>query len=102
FGLFFFSRRRRQTRWVSDWSSDVCSSDLYDGVGRPYRKVAKGPVAGQDIIRDTVYNPRGLVAQESRPHFAGEPPAWTSFTYDARSEERRVGKEGGYRGAGDH
>src|SRR5262249_57384980 len=24
----FFSRRRRHTRWVSDWSSDVCSSDL--------------------------------------------------------------------------
>src|SRR5437016_6611733 len=26
--LFFFSRRRRHTRLVSDWSSDVCSSDL--------------------------------------------------------------------------
>src|SRR5215213_4088500 len=26
--LFFFSSRRRHTRWVSDWSSDVCSSDL--------------------------------------------------------------------------
>src|SRR5262249_56018736 len=25
---FFFSRRRRHTRLVSDWSSDVCSSDL--------------------------------------------------------------------------
>src|SRR5438046_8880025 len=27
--LFFFSSRRRHTRLVSDWSSDVCSSDLY-------------------------------------------------------------------------
>src|SRR5438046_8049044 len=27
--FFFFSRRRRHTRLVSDWSSDVCSSDLY-------------------------------------------------------------------------
>src|ERR1019366_8691594 len=26
---FFFSSRRRHTRLVSDWSSDVCSSDLY-------------------------------------------------------------------------
>src|SRR6266702_5244257 len=26
--LFFFSRRRRHTRWPRDWSSDVCSSDL--------------------------------------------------------------------------
>src|ERR1039458_1086498 len=27
-GLFFFSSRRRHTRCLSDWSSDVCSSDL--------------------------------------------------------------------------
>src|SRR5437016_7059972 len=27
--LFFFSSRRRHTRLVSDWSSDVCSSDLF-------------------------------------------------------------------------
>src|SRR5262249_57428307 len=26
---FFFSSRRRHTRLVSDWSSDVCSSDLF-------------------------------------------------------------------------
>src|SRR5438046_6045822 len=29
--LFFFSSRRRHTRLVSDWSSDVCSSDLWIG-----------------------------------------------------------------------
>src|SRR5204862_3577251 len=29
--LFFFSSRRRHTRSLRDWSSDVCSSDL------PYR-----------------------------------------------------------------
>src|SRR5258706_9748104 len=28
---FFFSSRRRHTRLVSDWSSDVCSSDLSGG-----------------------------------------------------------------------
>src|SRR6267142_7171102 len=27
--LFFFSSRRRHTRLTCDWSSDVCSSDLY-------------------------------------------------------------------------
>src|ERR1035441_10822544 len=27
---FFFSSRRRHTRCLSDWSSDVCSSDLDD------------------------------------------------------------------------
>src|SRR5215203_6381460 len=26
-GLFFFSSRRRHTRYWRDWSSDVCSSD---------------------------------------------------------------------------
>src|SRR5262245_62769708 len=28
FLFFFFSSRRRHTRCLSDWSSDVCSSDL--------------------------------------------------------------------------
>src|ERR1039458_6227442 len=30
--LFFFPRRRRHTRCLSDWSSDVCSSDIREGV----------------------------------------------------------------------
>src|SRR2546430_6219191 len=30
FFFFFFSSRRRHTRFDCDWSSDVCSSDLYD------------------------------------------------------------------------
>src|SRR5215210_8976231 len=29
--VFFFSSRRRHTRYIGDWSSDVCSSDL-DGL----------------------------------------------------------------------
>src|SRR5437899_11084546 len=29
FNCFFFSSRRRHTRCLSDWSSDVCSSDLF-------------------------------------------------------------------------
>src|SRR5690606_6386392 len=28
--VFFFSSRRRHTRFSRDWSSDVCSSDLFD------------------------------------------------------------------------
>src|SRR5437870_13824238 len=28
--FFFFSSRRRHTRWPRDWSSDVCSSDLIE------------------------------------------------------------------------
>src|SRR5437763_16858405 len=30
-GFFFFSSRRRHTRYIGDWSSDVCSSDLTVG-----------------------------------------------------------------------
>src|SRR5438445_4927932 len=32
---FFFSSRRRHTRYWLDWSSDVCSSDLVRAVFRP-------------------------------------------------------------------
>src|SRR5437762_6549856 len=30
--LFFFSSRRRHTRYIGDWSSDVCSSDLVESL----------------------------------------------------------------------
>src|SRR5437879_1971608 len=30
FFFFFFSSRRRHTRYIGDWSSDVCSSDLLE------------------------------------------------------------------------
>src|SRR5437870_13000871 len=33
--FFFFSSRRRHTRWPRDWSSDVCSSDLWQEEKRP-------------------------------------------------------------------
>src|SRR5689334_18359497 len=32
--VFFFSSRRRHTRWNCDWSSDVCSSDLVIALGK--------------------------------------------------------------------
>src|SRR5258706_246306 len=66
--FFFFSSRRRHTRLVSDWSSDVCSSDLaFHGVGRA--------ILGS--VRD-----RGSAQLQRR----GEDRS-------RRSEERRVGKE---------
>src|SRR5690606_42091503 len=39
---FFFSSRRRHTRFSRDWSSDVCSSDLMLIVGGP---------AHDDVVR---------------------------------------------------
>src|SRR5256886_8257255 len=44
--FFFFSSRRRHTRFDCDWSSDVCSSDLGgQGPGQV------GPVQAQDQVR---------------------------------------------------
>src|SRR5262245_65373424 len=42
---FFFSSRRRHTRCLSDWSSDVCSSDLAAGA-RPGRRPSRGGAGG--------------------------------------------------------
>src|SRR5690242_11937299 len=37
--LFFFSSRRRHTRLTCDWSSDVCSSDLYRTLGLGFANI---------------------------------------------------------------
>src|SRR5437762_12036196 len=39
---FFFSSRRRHTRYIGDWSSDVCSSDLEFGPGGRGRRSRSG------------------------------------------------------------
>src|SRR5438046_7771015 len=44
--FFFFSSRRRHTRLVSDWSSDVCSSDLEKAC--PGLDPGWNPVFGKD------------------------------------------------------
>src|SRR5690625_6164105 len=55
FIIFFFSSRRRHTRWPRDWSSDVCSSDLVLvtegdaglGIGATFVHVQVGPADGR-------------------------------------------------------
>src|SRR5689334_24044959 len=42
-GFFFFSSRRRHTRWNCDWSSDVCSSDLHLHAATSRQKGAVSP-----------------------------------------------------------
>src|SRR5579871_2213121 len=51
--FFFFSSRRRHTRSLRDWSSDVCSSDLECAPVRPGRRGGgrRGPECG-DSPRD--------------------------------------------------
>src|SRR2546422_2623085 len=47
--FFFFSSRRRHTRCSRDWSSDVCSSDLYMGIDFPTQgELLASKVDGQD------------------------------------------------------
>src|SRR5713226_9817830 len=43
---FFFSSRRRHTRWTGDWSSDVCSSDLGEMSKPSYATYVKDRLAG--------------------------------------------------------
>src|SRR5256884_1618278 len=63
--FFFFSSRRRHTRCSRDWSSDVCSSDLFSKEpGGPFLR----PGAA-DRIPPMVKLPRLLVAAE---HFEGD------------------------------
>src|SRR5205085_8690417 len=94
------SSRRRHTRFDCDWSSDVCSSDLFppdDRHGMPgftrvlshvldaYRSRRKEVQAASDEVRNVINSqlqPQGTRAIEKEA------------LYRARSEERRVGKEG--------
>src|SRR5438132_11657731 len=90
--VFFFSSRRRHTRSLCDWSSDVCSSDLAPrarprrGGGAADRERGGG---GRDV-REPGRARATLLPGEAR---AGN---------GARSEERRVGKECRYRWWPDH
>src|SRR6266481_8264391 len=58
--FFFFSSRRRHTRWNCDWSSDVCSSDLADVGVEASMKIASavrtklGNDNRPDAIRDAL------------------------------------------------
>src|SRR2546427_9039919 len=54
--FFFFSSRRRHTRFDCDWSSDVCSSDVPRPVVAQLRRAAVG--ARPDAARDAPAAPR--------------------------------------------
>src|SRR5207237_7716038 len=94
--LFFFSSRRRHTRFKCDWSSDVCSSDLiaHDPyVDRDAAASVGAELAGlDDLLRtaDFVCICAALT-DESRHLIDARRLALMKPT---RSEERRVGNEG--------
>src|ERR1035441_3144524 len=66
FFFFFFSSRRRHTRCLSDWSSDVCSSDLFALAGRLIVDVEFEGVRGISVKRDHLvgaglFHPDGVI-----------------------------------------
>src|SRR5258706_10495055 len=87
--FFFFSSRRRHTRLVSDWSSDVCSSDLQSFQG------PKGHWKLWVHIADVSYYVKLGTALDEEAEKRGN----STYLVDRvvpmlpRSEERRVGKE---------
>src|SRR3712207_8615567 len=102
--FFFFSSRRRHTRYWRDWSSDVCSSDLggpvvgwfntrlWDETGDEER--AQGWTA---LVLDI--NGNGRRDEYTEPNAPVDPAKDKRI---ARSEERRVGKGCRSRGSPDH
>src|ERR1039458_7928500 len=87
--LSFFSSRRRHTRWLRDWSSDVCSSDLEVVVTHKYErafaqaKIKINAHAGAPIHKPTTHKNRahgqrrptdGSVRFRMTPKHPGRPP----------------------------
>src|SRR5690606_39636535 len=91
--FFFFSSRRRHTRFSRDWSSDVCSSDLTEQTSPTPTEEPEKPK--NSFFGDVVDNIDIQPAEEAIP----DPPRLHEMLEDARkkpaerSEERRVGKE---------
>src|SRR2546430_9144814 len=87
--VFFFSSRRRHTRFDCDWSSDVCSSDLDQMPS--WRERYPGVIDMKVAVMGCVVNGPGESKHAnigiSLPGTFEEPKA------PVRSEERRVGKE---------
>src|SRR5690606_39447024 len=93
-GAFFFSSRRRHTRFSRDWSSDVCSSDLRLKSSPsmrqklPARHSASSSLFGPILQSGSFYCPKRRTMRFPSKGKGCRRPCWR------RSEERRVGKEG--------
>src|SRR5690606_40021873 len=97
--MFFFSSRRRHTRFSRDWSSDVWSSDLvFRPVGLFVR--GEGPASRGRRPQENLKNSRrGNMNDNIRQYArAARLALAAALGLALRSEERRVGREG--RGGG--
>src|SRR3546814_5032909 len=82
FFFFFFKQKTAYEMRISDWSSDVCSSDLLDGTVERRRVV---PFERFGRTRDDVLGHLVHLVRKALVVLALGP--------GTRSEERRVGKE---------
>src|SRR5260370_6006643 len=95
--FFFFSSRRRHTRFKCDWSSNVCSSDLG---GRPPDRRRPG-----DVLPSAAVEPERQARGDRRlrrTEYAVHAQLQNRRPQGRRSEERRVGKECRSRWSPDH
>src|SRR3546814_10445185 len=100
--FFFFKQKTAYEMRISDWSSDVCSSDLLAAARGPQARrrvrahgIAGGEDAGMRILEWACLDAQARAAVLQRPSFAtaGRRARGLSRSLPRRSEERRVGKE---------
>src|SRR2546430_4228590 len=103
--LIFCSSRRRHTRCACDWSSDVCSSDLFFvGAGG----FGERQFFADDWAKRAVFEAGNEAGVDFRFLRGGDGPKREAASGGAaqhqvaRSEERRVGKECRSRWSPDH
>src|SRR5207253_7165841 len=87
---FFFSSRRRHTRWPRDWSSDVCSSDLTNtdsGAQLPFNFVTSIRHSAVTSSSSTSPEPFHLCATARHsPHFFYKLEFWSNL------ESQKIGR----------
>src|SRR3546814_9449017 len=90
--FFFFKQKTAYERRISDWSSDVCSSDLrLQKLGMEEVERADGKAEFSELWPFLGAHRRELIVDRGA---RGEPAAVDQRRQQgARSEERRVGKE---------
>src|SRR3546814_3194233 len=93
--FFFFKQKTAYEMRISDWSSDVCSSDLLPitGLGAVYPEAYDDVVGVGSLCAGSPATVRDFVADQIGRSGANYLVSWMAFGDMARSEERRVGKE---------
>src|SRR3712207_8138858 len=89
---FFFSSRRRHTRYWRDWSSDVCSSDLPSVLDPSQWPLNLGSERDWGFQAEPNRHLDGRALSMSMGKGLGGGSSINVMVW-ARSEERRVGKE---------